>query len=48
MNCSKCGKEMMVSHIEKNGDEEVKPIYVCLNPKCSAYSHSSKIKPKKS
>lgn len=50
MNCSKCGREMMVSHIEKevvNGEEKINKVYVCLNDTCPNYSYNSKIKKQK-
>lgn len=49
MNCSKCGRELLVSHIEKeviNGEEQVKKVFVCMNEKCSNYSTDSQIKPR--
>ena len=49
MNCSKCGREMLVSHIEKeviDGNENVKKVFVCMNEKCSNYSKDSKIQPR--
>lgn len=48
MNCSKCGRELMVSHVEKNAQGETKRVLVCLNKNCSAYSSDNIIKPKKS
>lgn len=48
MNCRKCGRELMVSHVEKNENGEIKRVLVCLNEKCSEYSSQNRIKPKKS
>ena len=47
MNCPKCGREMLISHIVKeitDGEEKVKKVYTCVNKGCSEYSEDCKIK----
>lgn len=49
MICSKCGTEMLVSHIERevvDGKEEKRKVFVCMNEKCGNYSVNSQIKPR--
>lgn len=49
MNCSKCGREMMISHVTTeiiDGEEKTEKVYVCVNEKCSEYSSTCRIKPK--
>lgn len=49
MNCPKCGREMLISHIVTqiiDGKENVKKVYTCVNKNCSEYSESCRIKQK--
>lgn len=47
MNCPKCGREMLISHIvreETDGEERVKKVYTCVNRNCGEYSSECRIK----
>lgn len=47
MNCPKCGREMLISHIvkdETDGMEKAKKVYTCVNRDCVKYSSECRIK----
>lgn len=49
MNCPECGREMLISHVEKkveDGVEKVQKIFCCMNKNCNAKSDECRIKTK--
>lgn len=49
MNCQKCGREMLVSHIiseisENGGGNKAKKVYTCVNKDCTEHKKECRIK----
>jgi len=47
MNCPRCGREMLVSHVNikiEDGEEKAEKVYSCVNINCSEHREDCRIK----